>query len=59
MLKRAEMVHRSIWERRDEAKDLSKRDEWVLENGHQLGLVLAELAELKKSGKYQLSLAEI
>lgn len=44
-LKRVEMMHRSIWEGQDEAQGLDQDDEWVLENGHQLGLVLAELKQ--------------
>jgi hypothetical protein len=55
-LKEAEAVHRSIWMRREEAKGLNKDDEWVLENGDQLGLVLAEL---KKAGQGHYRLAEI
>lgn len=56
MLKRVETVRRSIWERRDDAQGLSQNDARVLESGHQLGLVLAEL---KKPGEDQYRLAEI
>jgi predicted hydrocarbon binding protein len=55
-LKEVEAMHRSIWMRREEAKGLNEDNEWVLENGHQLGLVLAEL---KKAGEGHYSLAEI
>jgi hypothetical protein len=55
-LKCAEMVHRSIWERTDEAQSLRHNDEWVLDNGYGLGLVLAEL---KTTGEDQYRLAEI
>lgn len=55
-LKCAEMVHRPIWERTGEAQSLRQNDEWVLDNGYGLGLVLAEL---KTHGEDQYRLAEI
>lgn len=47
-LKCAEGIHESIWKRRDEAGGLSQDDEWVLENGHLLGVVLGHLAQVKQ-----------
>jgi hypothetical protein len=54
-LNRLKAIHRSIWKRREEAQGLSEDDEWVLENGHKLGLVLAEL---ERPGEHHYRLAE-
>jgi hypothetical protein len=54
-LNRLRVMHRSIWKRREEAQGLSEDDEWVLENGHALGLVLAEL---ERPGEHHYRLAE-
>src|SRR2546421_12621441 len=54
-LNHLKVIHRSIWKRREEAQGLSEDDEWVLENGHKLGLVLAEL---ERPGEHHYRLAE-
>jgi hypothetical protein len=54
-LNRLKAMHRSIWKRREEAQGLSEDDEWVLENGHKLGLLLAQL---ERPGEHHYRLAE-
>src|ERR1700733_9663462 len=54
-LNRLKAMHRSIWKRREEAQGLSEDDKWVLENGHKLGLLLAEL---ERPGEHHYRLAE-
>jgi hypothetical protein len=40
--KQAENMHKWIWDRQDASKTLQKNDPWRLDNGYELGLVLAE-----------------
>jgi hypothetical protein len=40
--KQAENMHKWIWDRQDASKSLQKNDIWRLDNGYELGLVLAE-----------------
>ena len=54
-LNHLKVIHRSIWKRREEAQGLGEDDEWVLENGHKLGLVLVEL---ERPGEHHYRLAE-